>query len=107
MSELEDMISGVLNDPKQMEKISGLVSQLMGGDGGGEPAAGTVPGADILGKLSGIMGRAGKDDDKMLLLKAMQPYLKEHRREKMAKAIRLAQMARLAGLAFEEGLGDV
>jgi hypothetical protein len=38
VSEFEDKLSSLMNDPKQMEKIASLAKTLMGGDNPGEKA---------------------------------------------------------------------
>ena len=133
MSEFEDRINSVLNDPEQMDKIANLAKSLMGGDG-----QKTAPGdGGMMGKLGelaksltggGSSGRDGPDIDPAMLgkigrlmkagnaqnsnqralLEAMKPYLTEKRRQKMDRALQLAKLARIARLAMGEmGEGDV
>ena len=121
MSEMEDKIGSILNDPESMEKISRLAQQLMGGGSAGDkeepraepkqeppPAGGLDP--EMLGRIGSVMAKLGSggNDDKTALLKAISPYLAEKRRDKLAKAMQIAKMARLAGAAFGEmgGKGD-
>ncbi len=121
MSEWEDRINSLLNDPAQMDKIANLAKTLMGGENaagqGGGPSAGAGSGpadGDALGfdpavlrRLSRLMQDGGGRDgrDKRALLEAMKPYLSEKRRVKMDKAIRMARLARMAQLAIGE-LGE-
>ena len=49
MSEFEDRINSVLNDPEQMDKIANLAKSLMGGDGQGADAGD-----------GGMMGKLGE-----------------------------------------------
>ena len=48
-------------------------------------------------------------NDKKALLEAMKPYLSEKRRQKMDKALKIARLARIAGIAMgeTEGSGNV
>lgn len=97
MSELEDRINSVLNDPGQMEQISKLAQSIMGGgDTGGSIDTG------MLSKLSSLMGSAGENSGKQALLNAMKPYLSEKRRMKLERAMKLASLAKIARLAFSE-----
>lgn len=135
MSELEDRINSLLSDPDQMGKIAQMAKSLMdgsggndGGGGGGETlaqaigsalggeskaAASSGSGLDgldagmlaSLGKLMGG-GAAGGGSDKRQLLEAMMPYFSDKRREKMKKALRVAQMAKIAGVVFSEYGGE-
>ena len=43
MSELEDRISSVLNDPEQLARISAMAQKLMGGETAGEPREAAPP----------------------------------------------------------------
>jgi len=108
VSELEDMINSVLSDPGQMERISSLARSLMGGEEGGQSPAPPEPDGAMLGRLSALMGR-DEGSDKRALLEAMKPYLSEKRRQKMDRALRIARLARIAGIAMGEmeGKGDV
>ena len=99
MSELEEQINRILSDPGQMEKLTGLASLLMGGEG---ESAAPAPDPGLLQKLGG--GAAGKET---ALLEAMRPWLSEKRRHKMDRALQLAKMARIARLALGQmGGGD-
>ena len=134
MSEFEDRINSVLNDPEQMDKIANLAKSLMGGgdgqgadagDGGmmgklGELAKGLSGGGSagqespaidpaMLGKIGRLM-KAGnaQSSNERALLEAMKPYLTEKRRQKMDRALQLAKLARIARIAMGEmGEGDV
>ena len=63
MSEFEDRINSVLNDPEQMDKIANLAKSLMGGGDGQGADAGD---GGMMGKLGELAkglsggGRAGK-----------------------------------------------
>lgn len=124
MSELENMINSVLSDPAQMEKISGLARSLMGGAeqpssekpvnmldslmSGGSPGPELDPA--MLRRISALMGASDSgSSDKRALLEAMKPYLSEKRRQKMDRALRIARLAKIAGIAMGEmeGKGDV
>lgn len=113
MSELEDRLNSILNDPEQMARINSLAQSLMGGgagDGGPGPEelsglAGMLGAQDggnaLLGKLGSLLGSGG-DADKRALLEAMKPYLSEKRRGKLDRAMKLTRMAKLARLALGE-----
>ena len=134
MSEFEDRINSILGNPEEMEKIMNLASQFMGGSDKKEESAaerseggvqsqsrGAVPGGlDALGSLGGfdmemfskmgrLMSQVKGGSEKTELLRAMGPYLKQERREKLEKAVRFARIAKVAGAALREygGGGDV
>lgn len=109
MGELEERINQVLNDPKQMEELSRLAQSLMGG-AGPEAEAPQEPGLDtgLLAKAAKLLREdTGSSQSRQGLLRAMEPYLSPRRREKLERAMRLAQLSHLARFAFGEGKGDV
>lgn len=95
MDELEDMLNRVLSDPAEMERLSRLAASLFGGETAGEPASAQPP----AGALRRLMGGGG---DKAALVKALSPYLKPARREKLKKALALARAASVARLAMDQ-----
>lgn len=101
MSEFEDRLNHILSSPEEMEKISRLAAQLMGGteDSGGTQSNPTPD-------LSRLLGLSGRSGSKAALLSALAPYLQPERRKKLEKALRLAQAARIAGIALDSFGGD-
>ena len=105
MSEFEDMLGKILGDPAEMEKIAGLASRLMGGEGGGEETKSPPDMTSMLGKL---MGGGGSGGDKAALVAALGPYLKPERRRKLEKALRISRLAGMAEIAMKTmGEADV
>ena len=113
MGDLEEQLNSILSDPKQMEQIAGLARTLMGGGGEEKPGAappefgelGLDPG--LLRRIGRAMQGGGDAGREQALLRAMQPYLSEKRRDKMDRALKLARLARIARLALgETGGGD-
>lgn len=111
MSELEEQVSRILNDPAQMDRIARMAQSLMGGGPGAESPQESplseLGDPALLGRLSALMRSAQTGDSRQeALLKAMEPYLSPGRREKMERAVKLARMAKLAQLAMTEGGGE-
>lgn len=102
MSDFESMLSGLLSDPSQMEKISSLAKSLMGDDG--DSAQSPSLGSAELEKLGSLM--KSPDGRERKLLDAMRPYLSDKRRSKMDRAMKLARLAGIAELAASEFGGD-
>lgn len=106
MSELEEKLNAVLNDPAELERVSRLAAELMGDGGAPETEAAGGGLGEKLGGLLGSLGGKGGGGGKAALVAALAPYLHDGRREKLAKAARLAQAAHLAGAMLrEEGKG--
>ena len=109
MSELEDRINSVLNDPEELKKLSSLAKTLMEGGGlTGEPAVEKGGGDDaaLLKKLLGSFGAAGRSSGSTAMLHAISPYLSERRGRKLERAMRYAAMARAAKLVLSQYGGD-
>jgi len=106
MNDFEDKLNRILSDPEEMDKISRLAAQLVGGAAPGE----AKPPHDAesgFPDLKGLLGKAGSGkNDKAALLAALSPYLRPERRQKLQRALRLAQAARIAGFAMEAYGGD-
>lgn len=107
MSELEDMIGKILSDPGEMEKITQMASQLMGGGQKEEKSGPQMPdlGFDpaMFAGIGKLFSKANSgENDKTALLAAMAPYLKKERRDKLEKAMRISRLAKIAGMAMEE-----
>lgn len=118
-SEFEERLNSILNDPEQMDKIANMAKSLMGGGdtpaqsaqteatGGGVGALfdGLDPGMlQRIGSMMSGMSQGGNDNT--ALLEAMKPFLKEKRRAKMERALKLAKMAKVAQFAFGD-LGGI
>lgn len=110
MSDFEDRLNSILNDPAQMEKITSMAKSLMGGGETAQerPEMKTQKGSGLfenfdpamLGRLSAVMGGMHRNDDKQALLEAVKPYLSQPRREKLERAMKLARMIHMAEIAF-------
>lgn len=116
VSELEEKIGQLLSDPNEMEKLAQMASQLMGGMMPGAPEKESSPAREPSGgdpafadTLTRLMGMLQGSRDRPSLAEALGPYLAEPRRRRLEKALRVAQMAKLAGSAFADmggGGGD-
>lgn len=110
MGELEERIGQVLNDPAQMERLSSLARSLMGGGGAAEPETEPGTGFDpaMMAKLGAMLREdAGAEHPREELLRALEPWLAPRRREKLARALRIARLGRLAQRFLGEGEGHV
>ena len=99
MDNMEQMLSGIMNDPEAMSKIMALAQSLGSSDPPPqqpqEPPPAAMPDIDInmLQKLSGVMGKTGLDPNKRALLAALRPYIGSHRLNRLERAMQAAQMA--------------
>lgn len=107
MSEMEDRLNSVLNNPQMMQQILSM-AQSMGGQNQKEDSPqiiDSMPDIDLgmLQKISGLAGQSGIDKDQRSLLHALSPYLSQERINKLEKAMRAAKMARMATALMNSG----
>ena len=116
MSDFEDKLNKLLNDPEkptkvqkgpeEMERFAGFAKSLMSGSADEQPEPAPDIDPSMLKKISGMLsgkGGAGRDAK---LLEAMRPFLSEKRRGKMDRAMKIARLAGIAELAAEKLGGD-
>lgn len=104
MSELEEKLASVMNDPAMMQKIMSLAQSLGGSQPSKDPEpppkqeSAPFPDIDIsmLQKLSGFAKQSGIDKNQQTLLHALSPYISRHRIIKLERAMRAAKMANFA-----------
>lgn len=107
MSEMEDRLNSVLNNPQMMQQILSM-AQSMSGQNQKEDSTqiiDSMPEIDLgmLQKISGLAGQSGIDKDQRSLLHALSPYLSQERINKLEKAMRAAKMARMATALMNSG----
>ncbi len=108
MSDMEDKISAVLNNPQMMQQIMNM-AQSLGAASPPPPAPEpkqTTPNIDLgmLQKFAGVASEAKTDQNQQALLRALSPYLSKDRIGRLEKAMRAAKMAKLAGSLLGSGL---
>ncbi len=110
MSELEDRISRVLNDPEAMAGILDLAKSLGASPQSGAESSGPAEDGGSAASLSfpasELLRAAGQlDGREAALFQALGPFIRPDRREKLDRAVRAARISRIAGAAIR-GLGD-
>ena len=107
MSEMEERLNSVLNNPQMMQQIMAMAQSMGGQPNKDEPPTNheSPPEIDLgmLQKLSGLAGQTGIDKDQRSLLRALTPYLTRERITKLEKAMRAAKMARVATTLMGSG----
>ena len=136
MAEFEEKLNSILGNPQAMEQIMTLARSLSGEEGRGEEEAVLSSGeeehgdrsgpppdladlADLLGQIDPRMIRTGMEvirqvqsteDRNAALLQALRPFLREERRGRLDRAIRIARMTRVVRAAItafgERGTGE-
>ena len=117
MDGMEQKLGAILSDPASMSKIMELAKGL-GLNPPGLPAAEAsgpaqpepkpslpdlpLPQAAALGSLLSAMGGQGPDDKQTALLKALRPYLRPERQDRLDRAIQTARMVKAAKQAMKQ-----
>ena len=128
MGDLEQKLDGILRNPEAMSQIMQLAQSLHLGDSpqpsappteapeqpaaqpapSAEPTSGGFPGLSALdpGMLSAaakLLGdfQSGQDDQRVALLMALKPFVREERYAKLDKAVQIARLSRLIRSALE------
>lgn len=112
MDDLFGKMQSVMSDPESMKQLKEL-AELMGDDdndtSADQPVQQEESSGDIgfdIGKileLSSVLGSSGNSEDAALLL-ALKPHLKEERRKKVDKAVKLLRMMELWETLKDTGL---
>ena len=112
--DIGQMLQSVLSDPEQMQKITAMAQNLMGGETKTEappvsepitaPVSAAAPfsEAKLLSAISGMMGQKGEQSRSAALLNAMRPYMRPEKQEKLDRAMQIARMVRIAGTVMRE-----
>ena len=110
MSEFDDKLGRILNDPQAMREIMDMAAAFRSGGSGGSAApeseTGEQPGIDPekLSRIMRIAGELGRDGGGASLLQAIRPYLNPRRQAKFGDALSVMRMARLIPYIRKEGL---
>lgn len=113
MAELNDQINSILNDPKSLEMLQSLASELF--DKNEEPQAtpaqsSCTPTSDFslpdIGSIMkiGQMLKSNRDDERTHLLLALRPLVSEERRQRVDRAVKMLKIAELLPLLREAGI---
>jgi len=109
MSELEEKLGSVLNNPQLMQQIMSMAQSLGAAQPQQQPQAQPPkeepPAVDprVLQGLAGLAKQNGVDSNQQALLKALSPYLSRDRVGKLERAMRAARMAGMASSFFQSG----
>ena len=130
MGQWEDKLGAILNNPQAMSQIMSLAQSLGGQDDAGPGADGPAeaapqpaqeaqapqdspaPGLDLDPRLMEAWMRAlsvwkDPDDPRAALLRALGPFMKDDRRNKLDRAIRIARLSKAVRAALDGLQGGV
>lgn len=111
MSELDDKLNSILNNPQMMQQIMSLAQSMNGAEAAPPPPPSASPPSapqqgpalfdapldpSLLSKIAGLMQRSSINQDQAQLLKALRPYLSSKKLQKLERAMHAARMAGIA-----------
>lgn len=109
MSEMEDKLGAILNNPQMMQQIMSMAQAMSASNAPPSPpppqeASPALPmDPRMLQSLAGMAQKSGVDRNQQNLLKALRPYLSQNRINKLERAMRAAKMAGLASGFLNSG----
>ena len=110
MSEFEDKLNTILSSPETMQQLASIARTLSGetpepgpeakeeAPTGGNPLDGLLSGIDpgVIGRLLPLLSRYQEGStEKIALLQAMKPFLRQERQEKLERAIQITRLSKL------------
>ena len=107
MSDFENDLNRILNDPQAMREIMDIAAAFRSGGTADRKSEAEEPSGIDPEKLSRIMrivGELGRDEGDASLLYAIKPYLNPRRKAKFNDALSIMRMARLIPHIRKEGL---
>lgn len=101
MDDFESKLGQILGNPEMMGKIMAMAQSFGNPEPAPEPdpqPQTELPEIDFatIQKLTGLMGKAGVDNEQKALLSALSPYISTNRIRKLEKAMRAAKLAGVA-----------
>ena len=112
MSEMEDKLGNILNNPQMMQQIMSMAQSMSAPEGNNHDAPSRTennaasepvfPEIDIqtLQKITGFAQKSNIDKREQALLRALSAYLSKERIGKLEKAMRAAKIAKFASATF-------
>lgn len=112
MGDFEEKLESILNNPQAMSQIMSLAQSLGGSsEQSAPPPSQPTPSSEesglqldpqlLTGLFSLLNQCSSEDDQRVALLNALRPFVKEQRHAKIDKAIQIAKLSRMARMALE------
>ena len=104
MTEMDDKLGAILNNPAMMQQIISMAQTLgQQNQPQPEPMEGINPA--MFQNIMQLSSQTGIDSNQEALLTALNPYLPHPRLQKLEKAMRAAKLARIASSFLSQGGG--
>ena len=105
MSDLQDKLNQILQNPEAMKQVQSLGAQLgLTGEQKQPPKPGGDDTIGTIAKFAPLLSSLNNSDDTTRLLDSLRPFLSHERQEKLDKAEKMLKLFRLMPLLRENGL---
>lgn len=100
MDDIGEVISQIINDPDRMNQVMELAKNLIPPEGNSETMPLSQEQVQAIGKM--LQQTQSTEKRQEALVHALRPYLKPGRLSKLERAMQIARVSRLAGLALKK-----
>lgn len=102
MDDLGGLIGQILNDPERMQQLMDVAKNIMPNDSTGLETIVDQERFNELGKL--LQNKDAAEQRQEALMQALRPYLRPGRRSKLDRAMQIAKLSHIAGIALKKDL---
>lgn len=102
MDDLGGLIGQILNDPDRLQQVMDVAKNLLPQDAAVEEPAIDQERIHEIGKL--LQNKDATEQKQEALMQALRPYLRPGRRSKLDRAMQIARLSHIAGIALKKDL---
>ena len=101
MDDISGVVSQILSDPEQMQQIMDLAKNLSAGSG----TDGAMLSPERMEEIGKYLQKSEAVDRKQeALVHALRPFLRPSRQSKLDRAMQIARLSHIAGIALKKDL---
>lgn len=102
MENMEEKIMDVLGDPEKLGQIMDIARGLGFTPPADDAPASAEPEPELAGAIMGLLQKMNSPNGKQdALMHALMPYLRPNRQKKLQRALQVAKMSQIAGVALK------
>lgn len=102
MENMEEKIMDVLGDPEKLSQIMDIAKGLGFSPPTDDAPASAEPEPEMAGTIMGLLQKMNSPNGKQdALMHALMPYLRPSRQKKLQRALQVAKMSQIAGVALK------
>lgn len=107
MADFNEVLSRVLSDPDAMTQLNSLASNLGLSQSSSKPAPAQSPAdpGSLMNTLLRSSSQFGQDAQLTALVRALKPFLRPERAQRLDAAVQVAKVSQLAGSTLQSSQG--